>query len=412
MLGPMARRLFEQRPESNLFTNTEVLDAIAAVPDRPVPFVLKPQLQAGKLESAVLALAPSLLRDELRDDCGLLVSAGLSRNGEVQFSFAHRSFLEYFTAQDLARQGWQAITAKIDKKAWDPRWQEVTVLLAGQLEDPVPLLSMLHKKAPTTTNPHGDDYFRHRLALAAQCLPEAHSALLRLQQMAWADTITAAAFSAWWKHQRNFTTALVPHLVAVLPALGQVNAQVGRVQFLEQLAQLLRDPREDVQGAAAGALGGLGNAVPPEVVAQLVQLLRDPQGTVRAAAARALGGLGNAVPPEVVAQLAQLLRDPKKDVRGAAAEALGGLGNAVLPEVVAQLVQLLRDPEKDVRGAAAWALGALQARGYRIFESQPGAWEVKTVRELSTAETERDREEARRKRRNGETGRRRRGKRP
>lgn len=53
----------------------------------------------------------------------------------------------------------------VDRKAWDPRWQEVIALLAGQLGDPEPLIQLLeHEKK--------DDLFRHRLALAASCLPE------------------------------------------------------------------------------------------------------------------------------------------------------------------------------------------------------------------------------------------------
>ena len=53
----------------------------------------------------------------------------------------------------------------VDRKAWLPAWQEVIILLAGQLHDPVPLLEML-------LNDETDDIFCHRLALAALCLPE------------------------------------------------------------------------------------------------------------------------------------------------------------------------------------------------------------------------------------------------
>ena len=49
--------------------------------------------------------------------------------------------------------------------AWLPAWQEVIVLLAGNLNDPLPLLEMLADEGK-------DDLFRHRLAVAALCLPE------------------------------------------------------------------------------------------------------------------------------------------------------------------------------------------------------------------------------------------------
>jgi hypothetical protein len=94
----------------------------------------------------------------------------------------HLTFPEYLTACYLARlindNGWvepvvpfdgkeQLIPAKnfVDRKAWLPTWQEVILLLSGKLDDPVLLLEMLADDGK-------DDIFRHRLALAALCLPE------------------------------------------------------------------------------------------------------------------------------------------------------------------------------------------------------------------------------------------------
>jgi ABC-type phosphate transport system permease subunit len=75
----------------------------------------------------------------------------------------------------------------VDSKAWDPSWQEVITLFAGQLHDPTPLLRLL---ADATQ----DDLFRHRLALAVLCLPEIQVAT-RSAQAAIVDDITSAAFS-------------------------------------------------------------------------------------------------------------------------------------------------------------------------------------------------------------------------
>jgi hypothetical protein len=170
LLKSVGRTLFERRPASNQFTNSEVIESLTSVPNLPLPLVLRQQIPEGGLHPSALAYAPTLLRDELCD-CGILVGAGLARNGETQFSFLHRTFLEYLTACALAlekqakQKGWSAMAEFVDKKAWLPAWQEVVILLAGQLEDPIPLLELL-------SDPGRDDLFRHRLCLAARCLPE------------------------------------------------------------------------------------------------------------------------------------------------------------------------------------------------------------------------------------------------
>ena len=134
---------------------------------------------------------------------------GNSRN---QYAFLLPSFHEYLTASYLARQAkevgfdggeviswergdknWTAKFAKIDRAyqeaeysrleaeshlsklenliatfdhmCWKTEWREVFLFLAGSLEDPVPLLDLLSDQSR-------DDMFRHRLALAAECLPE------------------------------------------------------------------------------------------------------------------------------------------------------------------------------------------------------------------------------------------------
>jgi hypothetical protein len=43
----------------------------------------------------------------------------------------------------------------VDGRAWLPAWQEVVVLLAGRLKDPLPLLELLADESK-------DDLFHHR----------------------------------------------------------------------------------------------------------------------------------------------------------------------------------------------------------------------------------------------------------
>ena len=121
------------------------------------------------------------------------------------------------------------------------------MLLAGQLSEPGRLLDMLSKLQPTPTNPHGDDYFRHRLALAARCLPELDSPH-RTQCSRLVDDITTAAFSLlWWEYGLNRPVKAIlrltrarpalPGLIRALSALGQVNGRMEGTPLLEWLCE-------------------------------------------------------------------------------------------------------------------------------------------------------------------------------
>ena len=310
----------------------------------------------------------------------LLHNSGMLRGDpERGYFFLHLTFQEHLAAGAIARlvneQGWEArfnfsgssVTLRqlVNSKAWDPRWREVTTFLAGQLKHPAPLLEMLADKEQ-------DDYFRHRLALACQCLPELNLAA-RASYSDIVESITTAAFALWWQHQMNGTRGAVPHLNRALPALGQVNAHVRSgaltlkqpaLPLLDLVSELLRDAEWDVRRAAAHAVGNFGAAAAAEpFLTALATLLRDADGGVRWAATDAVGQLGAAAATEpILAALAALLRDAEGDVRRAAEEAVGQLGAAAATEpFLAALAALLCDAEGDVRRAAAEAVGQLGA---------------------------------------------------
>ncbi|MCI0349728.1 MAG: hypothetical protein L0Z53_09910, partial [Acidobacteriales bacterium] len=174
--------------------------------------------------------AASLIAELKRD--GLLITVGEHRNAPLLF--LHRTFQEYLAASALAgrvqRVGWNSIEGFMSKKAWLPEWREVVTLLAGKLNDPAPLLEMLSNPEPTRTNPHGDDLLRHRLALAALCLPEARAGI-EPKMSNLVDRITSDVFSIYWEHRRNKIDNVVPHLTRSLPVLAQAqgNVQPARV---------------------------------------------------------------------------------------------------------------------------------------------------------------------------------------
>ncbi len=130
-----------------------------------------PPIEASELAELVNRLQverfPQLGRRSLVDDlcrAGLLV-----RTGGDRLAVAHQTFAEFLAgwrlAQRAGREGWFAIEATVEQRLLLPEWQEPLVFLAGLLPDPVPYLRLL---CETTRH----DVLKHRLALAARCLPE------------------------------------------------------------------------------------------------------------------------------------------------------------------------------------------------------------------------------------------------
>src|SRR5205823_2127316 len=82
------------------------------------------------------------------------------------------------------------------------------------LKDPAPLLESL-------ADPGADDLFRHRLALAAECMPAIRGSLRaagRLRKRI--DHITGLVFALWWRHSESDTMAVIAHGTRALPALA------------------------------------------------------------------------------------------------------------------------------------------------------------------------------------------------
>lgn len=98
---------------------------------------------------------------------------------DQQYSFVHKSIQEFLVALHLAEivnnTGWESmikygtkeveIQTLIDKKAWLPEWEQVIIFMSGLLND-------VYKKDLLGILRGTDDIFRHRLSLAARCLPE------------------------------------------------------------------------------------------------------------------------------------------------------------------------------------------------------------------------------------------------
>jgi HEAT repeat protein len=155
---------------------------------------------------------------------------------------------------------------------------------------------------------------------------------------------------------------------ALTLALGLSGAREAARALLDRLADA-REPA-GTRGAAAQALGLLGDASPP-IVAALERALKDDAPEVVQDAALAMGLLGRR---DVAAALAaSLRRTDSTAVQGRIILALGYLGNAA---AVDPLLDTLRnEAEKDVvREFAATALGILGDRRERDLLFEIDAW--------------------------------------
>ena len=318
-LPELALVLFLAQPSGNLFLQRDVGRTVKRPPPR---------------------MSPEDYRDELISR-GILVKAGRSPSNplQTQLSFAHRSILEYLAARAIADRveadGWKSARMPgnatmpggilfrdwIEEQCQQPACQEVIAFLAGMLENPEPLLTLL-------ADEESDDLFRHRAALGARCLAEL-SRGARDGTRTLVDRITTAVFSTWIRWQEGGKGSLVEHLARVLGALvhagGRVRSPDGTLRLVK-VGRRYKDRHVRNSGAEA-----------PGVVDALLALLGDKDWNVRSAAAQALG--------------------------------LVGLG---VPGVVDALFALLGDQDSDVRSAAARALGRLMDAGWRVFGSGPG----------------------------------------
>jgi HEAT repeat protein len=135
--------------------------------------------------------------------------------------------------------------------------------------------------------------------------------------------------------------------LSAVTALGQIGP--GAVNAVPALVQTLDDSSGQVR-AAAVALGKVGKAALPELVAALDA----QQERVRLGAALALGHAGPDA-EEAIPKLIGSLNDSSPEVRAAAAAALGKVGKEALPP----LIKALNAKEDRVRLGAIEALGHL-----------------------------------------------------
>lgn len=193
-----ALRLFKQDPGSNIFSYLKLKQAFAG--------------------SGTDGIHQDLLT------CDVFVPSGRSADGQLQFSFVHRTFLEYLAACALADEGWDSIRGFVQKVAGTAEWQEVLILLAGKLLDPLPLVDML-------LDQHLDDLLRRNLGLAALCLSE-----IREPDRQTVDRVATELAHAWWEHELKETAQSIPHLERALEAMVHYHPKIESLPISDWLS--------------------------------------------------------------------------------------------------------------------------------------------------------------------------------
>jgi hypothetical protein len=128
-LETLVWNLFLQSPERNLFTLDAWVSAGSNAPSAP--------------------LDPAELLETL-ERLGVVVAAGYDWRGYPQWSFAHRSILEFLAARHLSRQeNWREEISQHFR--FQPEWWEVLTFLVGLVENADPLVERLEGSRTTSS---------------------------------------------------------------------------------------------------------------------------------------------------------------------------------------------------------------------------------------------------------------------
>ncbi|MEW6496650.1 MAG: HEAT repeat domain-containing protein [Cyanobacteriota bacterium] len=278
-------------------------------------------LRSGSASTDFDNLNASRLISELSEEDGILQK--LAREGD-RYLFLHRTFQEYLTASYLNRASDSIALAR--EHFWEYDWHETLSLLAGLMENPVPLLQAIAAQK--------DDIFSTLLLLAGRCVAECEeiSAPLITQ-------IINRIYRLW--HCYPFFSFINSTVVV----LAQANSQM-----LERVQKALEDEDSRVRWKAALALGRIGSK---RTVQKLIKALNDEDSRVRWQAAVALGRINST---RAIKALIGALNDEDGGVRIRAAEALGRIDST---RAVKVLVPALNHENSLVRMNVAEVLGRI-----------------------------------------------------
>ncbi len=252
-------------------------------------------LRSGNASTDFDKLSASLLISELSEQDGILQK--LHKDGD-QYLFLHRTFQEYLTASYLNQVSDGIALAKAH--FWKYEWHETLSLLAGLMENSVPLLQAITAEK--------DDIFSTLLLLTGRCIAECKENF---------DPLIAEIISKIYRLWES--SPFFSFIQSTVIALSQTNSQM-----LERLQKVLEDKHNKVRFYAVEALGEIGKS---QAVKVLIEALNDENSNVRWETLKALGKIGNsqAVAVLIASLNIAALNDEDEIVRSLAAKALAHL---------------------------------------------------------------------------------------
>jgi len=235
--------------------------------------------------------------EEIVNTMLLVVEQTLS--GELTYKFPHQTFQEYFTAcwiadhNRLNKYGWDKakipvnnndffVKELLDKKAWDPKWQDIFIFIAGKLREnanPADQEKFLRMIRKPIKGPQKDDTFRHRLALAVFCVLEMfipdHGE--KNQAREEREEIFEEAFEVWRKYHIKDMGDLIPYLDKSLKWIFKsISVDDGFIKTIVKEVEQLIDNKNIVEQLAGFKLIlNLNLNVDPKIyLPKLIELIK------------------------------------------------------------------------------------------------------------------------------------------
>jgi HEAT repeat protein len=337
MLGKWRKARNQELDDSWVDTKIELLEQIAYEfsCDNQEIFTLRELrskidkfLKGDNISSDFQNKNPSVLITELAEQDGILQK--VHENSE-QYLFLHRTFQEYLTACYLQNSTDGVELAKAH--FWDLEWHEILSLMAGLMNNPLPLLqTILGEK---------DDIFSTQLLLAGRCAAECQSISHPL-----IEEIINRIYDFWCRYLD------IDFVQSVVAILGQAHSQM-----FEKLLTNMSSKNDYIRGGMALALGMIGT---PQALDTLIQIINDDNESdedewyVKWSAVLSLGKMSN--PKALDVLINKALINKHVYVRGSAAWALGEISSM---EALDALINILNDKDGGVRKAAISALAKI-----------------------------------------------------
>ncbi|MCP2732401.1 trypsin-like peptidase domain-containing protein, partial [Limnofasciculus baicalensis] len=205
--------------------------------------VIEGYIKSGEISTDLKNYPTSRLIEELSAEDGILQK--WDREGD-KYIFLHRTFQEYFTATYLLRkikENQNEGISLVKRLFWQYDAHETLILLAGLMENPLPLLQAITQSK--------DDIFKTLLLLAGRCLAECKKD--DNFNLAATNPLIGKIIEGIYKFWRSYPSA--SFIESTVVALGKVNRQM-----CQKLIASLKDSDSWVRINAAMALGNIGNS--------------------------------------------------------------------------------------------------------------------------------------------------------